>query len=154
MRAPSWRRSLLAALALSALLVLYGFAVGRTGVALIATGELIAVALGLAVVVLPLLAVALLVREWVLAVQVQAMADELAASGRLPVDELPRTPGGRIVRDATDAAFADVRRAVEEDPDDWSRWFAQGFSYDAARDRRRARAALRRAAQLRRAVQS
>ena len=151
MRAPSRRRSLLAALALSALLVLYGFAVGRTGVALIATGELIAVALGLAVVVLPVLAVALLVREWALAVHVQAMADELAESGRLPVDDLPRTPGGRIVRDAADAAFADVRRGVEEDPEDWSRWFALGFAYDAARDRRRARAALRTAVRLRRA---
>lgn len=154
MRAPSRRRSLLAALALSALLVLYGVAVGRTGIALIATGEPIAVALGLAVVVLPLLAVALLAREWALAVRVQAMADELAAAGRLPVDELPRTPGGRIVRDAADAAFADVRRDVEEDPDDWPRWFALGFAYDAARDRRRARAALRTAARLRRAERS
>lgn len=144
------RRSLLAAVALTVLLVLYAVAVGRSGVALVGTGEPVAVGLGLAVLVLPVLAAWLLIREWWLAVQVQRMADELAASGRLPVDDLPRTPGGRIVRAAADDAFPAAQRQVEDTPEDWAAWFHLAFAYDAARDRRRARAALRTAARLRR----
>lgn len=143
------RRSRLAAIALTALLVVYLVAVGRSAVALIASGEVRATGLGLAVLVLPLLGAWLLVREWRLAVEVQRMADELAAEGRLPVDDLPRTPGGRIVRDAADEAFGTARARVEAAPEDWAAWFHLAFAYDAARDRRRARAALRTAARLR-----
>jgi len=144
------RRSLPAALALSALLLLYiGLAV-RWGIALITTGEPIAVGLGAAVLVLPALGIWLVVREWALAVRVQQMADELAAAGRLPADDLPRTPGGRIDRAAADEAFVVAREAVEQAPQDWAAWFRLGFAYDAAHDRRRARTALRTAARLRR----
>jgi hypothetical protein len=142
-------RSLIGAVALTALLLLYMFAVGRSGVALVATGEAVAVALGLAVLVLPLFGAWLLIREWWLAVQVQAMADELAAAGRLPVDDLPRTPGGRIVRGAADDAFPAARQRVADAPEDWVGWFHLAYAYDAARDRRLARAALRTAARLR-----
>lgn len=146
------RRSVLAALALSALLLLYiGLAV-RWGIALITTGEPIAVGLGVAVLVLPALGIWVVVREWALAVRVQQMADELAAAGRLPADDLPRTPGGRIDRAAADEAFVVAREAVEQAPQDWAAWFRLGFAYDAAHDRRRARAALRTAARLRRSV--
>jgi len=146
------RRSLPAALALSALLLLYiGLAV-RWGIALITTGEPIAVGLGAAVLVLPALGIWLVVREWALAVRVQQMADELAAAGRLPADDLPRTPGGRIDRAAADEAFVVAREAVERAPQDWAAWFRLGFAYDAAHDRRRARTALRTAARLRRTL--
>lgn len=141
----------LAAVVLSALLLLYVVVVGRAGVALIATGEPIAVGMGAAVLVLPVLAVWLLAREWWLAIEVQRMADELAATGDLPVDDLPRRPSGRVDRAAADAAFAPARAAVEASPEDWRVWFRLGFAYDAARDRRRARGALRTAARLRRA---
>jgi hypothetical protein len=107
--------------------------------------------LGAAVLVLPAFGVWVVVREWSLAVRVQRMADELAASGRLPADDLPRTPGGRIDRAGADRAFAAAGEAVEAAPEDWDAWFRLGFAYDAARDRRRARAALRTAARLRRA---
>ena len=146
------RRSLPAALTLSALLLLYiGLAV-RWGIALITTGEPIAVGLGAAVLVLPALGIWLVVREWALAVRVQQMADELAAAGRLPADDLPRTPGGRIDRAAADEAFVVAREAVEQAPQDWAAWFRLGFAYDAAHDRRRARTALRTAARLRRTL--
>ena len=147
------RRNLLnlaGAVALTALLLLYVVAVAERGVALVRTGEAIAVVLGVGVLVLPLLAVWLVVREWRLAVAVQRMADELGAAGRLAVDDLPRTTAGRVDRAAADAAFEPVRAEVEAGPDDWAAWFRLGFAYDAAGDRRRARAALRTAARLRR----
>jgi cytochrome c-type biogenesis protein CcmH/NrfG len=144
------RRSLVGAVALTALLLVYVVAVAGRGTALVATGEPVAVALGAAVLVLPLLGVWLIVREWQLAVRVQRMADQLAADGALPVDDLPRTPAGRVDRGAADGAFAAAQAAVETAPGDWSAWFRLGFAYDAAGDRRRAREALRTAARLRR----
>lgn len=143
--------ALAAAAGLTGLLLLYVVVVGRVAVDLVRTGEPVAVGLGIGAAVLPLLAVWLLAREWWLAIQVQRMADELAASGGLPADDLPRRPSGRIDRAAADAAFPRARAAVEAAPDDWAAWFRLGFAYDAARDRRRARAALRTAARLRRA---
>ncbi len=99
--------------------------------------------------VLPLLAVGLVVREWALAVAVQRMADELATRGDLPEDTLPRSPGGRIDRSAARAAFEAARVDAEAHPEDWAARYRLGFAYDAAGDRRRARAALRLAARLR-----
>ncbi|HQY33894.1 hypothetical protein [Actinotalea sp.] len=145
-------RRFLVALVLTVLLALYLVAVAGRGVSLVRTGEPIGVALGAAVLVLPLLGAWLVLREWSLAAAVQRMADELAADGALPVDDLPRSPGGRIDRAAADAAFVTAREAVEAAPEDWAAWFRLGFAYDAARDRRRAREALRTAARLRRAA--
>lgn len=142
--------ALVGAVVLSVLLLLYVVVAGRAGIALIATGEAIAIGMGAAVLVLPVLALWLLAREWWLAIVVQRMADALAATGELPVDDLPRRPSGRVDRAAADAAFAPAREAVEAAPEDWRAWFRLGFAYDAARDRRRARAALRTAARLRR----
>jgi hypothetical protein len=142
-------RKVLGAVALTALLAIYVVVVAARGVALVATGEPVAVLLGLGVLLLPLLAVALVAREWALAVAVQRMADELAARGDLPVDTLPRSPGGRIdraaAREAVEAAAADA----EAHPEDWAARYRLAFAYDAAGDRKRARAALRLAARLR-----
>lgn len=144
------KRGLIGAVAVTALLVIYLVAVASRGVALLGSGEPIGVALGVAVLVLPVLGVVLVGREWWLAHQVQAMADELSASGGLDADTLPRSPGGRVDREAADAQFEVARAAVEATPEDWGAWFRLGFVYDAARDRRRAREALRTAARLHR----
>ena len=142
------RRSLLGAALVTALLLVYVVALAGRAVTLIATGEPVAVVLGAAVLVLPVLAGWLVLREWRLASTVQRMADRLAADGALPVDDLPRTPGGRIVRAAADDAFGAAQADVEAAPQDWAAWFRLGFAYDAAGDRRRARESLRTAARL------
>jgi hypothetical protein len=144
------RRSILGALALTACLAIYVVVVATRGIALLRTGEPVGVVLGLGVLLLPLLAVGLVAREWMLAVAVQRMADDLAARGALPVDELPRSPSGRINRAAAREAFETARADAEAHPEDWAARYRLGFAYDAAGDRRRARAALRLAAKLRR----
>ncbi|MBD5788160.1 hypothetical protein IF650_18535 [Cellulosimicrobium terreum] len=131
-----------------ALLALYVWQVAGRALALVGTGDPVAVAIGVGVLIIPLLVVGLVARELMLAATVQRMADELAAAGDLPVDDLPRSPGGRIDRAAADAAFGPRREAVESDPESWPAWYHLAFAYDAARDRKRARGALRRAAAL------
>lgn len=148
------RRGLPAALAVTALLGLYLWLVAARGVALLATGKPIGIGLGLGVLVLPVLGVWAVYREWSLARQVQRMADELAAQDLLVTDELPRSPGGRIDRKAALVAFEKAREEAESRPQDWVAWFNLGFAYDAGGDRRRARAALRTAAGLRRSAPS
>lgn len=145
------RRGLWGALAVTALLVLYSWAIVGRGLALIGTGEPAGVLIGGAVLVLPLLCIGLIAREWLLAATVQRMADTLAEAGELPVDDLPRSPGGRIDRAAADVAFGAVRAQVEADPEDWKARYHLAFAYDAAGDRRRARASLRAASRLFRA---
>ncbi|MBL0886507.1 tetratricopeptide repeat protein [Myceligenerans indicum] len=141
-------RGLVGALAVTALLALYVWAVAGRGVVMIGTGEPVLIGIGVAVLVLPLLVLAFIAREFWLAARVQAMADTLAADGDLPADDLPRSPGGRIDRAAADEAFADRRAAVEADPGNWRVWYHLAFAYDAAGDRRRARATLRKAVAL------
>ena len=143
-------RSVLGAVALTALLAIYVWVVATRGFALLGTGEPVGVVLGLGVLILPLLGIWFIVREWSLAVAVQRMADDLAARGELPVDDLPRSPSGRIDRAAAREAFEVARVDAEAHPEDWAARYRLGFAYDAAGDRRRARASLRLAARLRR----
>lgn len=144
-------KSIAGAVALTALLGLYVWLVASRATALIRTGEPVGMALGIAFWVLPVVVVWLVVREWSLAVDVQRMADELAAADELPVDDLPRSPGGRIDRSAAREAFGPARDVAEASPDDWRSWYHLAFAYDAAGDRRRARESLRKASALHRA---
>lgn len=137
-----------AAVALTALLALYVVLVAARATALVRTGEPVAIALGVALWVLPVVAIWFLAREWALAIDVQRMADTLAEADELPVDDLPRSPGGRVDRGAARAAFDDVRKRCEAEPDDWRSWYHLAFAYDAAGDRRRARESLRHARTL------
>ena len=130
------------------LLALYGWAIVGRGVEMLRSGEPVVVGLGTAVLVFPLLVLVLIAVELRLATRVQRMADELADAGELPVDDLPRSPGGRIDRAAADAAFGPFRAAVEAEPASWKAWYHLAFAYDAAGDRKRARAALRKASAL------
>jgi Flp pilus assembly protein TadD len=66
----------------------------------------------------------------------------------LDVSDLPRTASGRIQRDAADAVFQTIRREVEDDPDNWRRWYRLARAYDYAGDRTRAREAMRKAVAL------
>lgn len=152
MSGPARRRrtGLLAAVALTALLAIYVWLVALRAVQLVGTGEAVGIVLGVALLVAPLLVLGLIVREWLLAVDVQRMADELAAAGDLPVDDLPRSPSGRVDRTAARAAFGPYREQVEAAPGAWPGWYHLAFAYDAAGDRSRARAALRTASRLHR----
>ncbi len=131
-----------------AVLVVYLVAIGWRGVLLLRTGGLVAVLLGLALLALPVVGLWAVLRELRFGRSTEAMARELEARGELPVDDLPRSPAGRIDRTAADAWFEGFRREVDERPSSWEAWYRLALGYDAAGDRRRARAAMRRAAEL------
>lgn len=143
-RARVWLPRILGALAL---LAAAGLLVQRA-VLLVGAGGAAGTALGVAVLVVLAVGLAAVAAEVRFGARSAALADRLAAEGGLPEDVLARTPSGRVVRAAADADFDRWRDDVEVDPADWRRWYRLALAYDAARDRRRARAAARRAIAL------
>lgn len=129
-------------------LVFYAVVIGAKGVAFIASGEPVAVVLGVGVLLLPVLGLGLVWREIVFGRRSAELAAALEAEGGLPVDDLPRRPSGRVDRAAADSAF-EVRQAeVESSPESWQAWYRLALAYDDAGDRTRARAAVRKAIAL------
>lgn len=133
---------------LVALCLLYAALLGQRGWLLLTSGEPVGVALGAALLVVPVLVVLGVLREVRFGAQAERMGRALDAEGGLPPDDLPRSPGGRIVRAAADEAFARYRAEADAAPHDWRSWFRLALAYDAAGDRRRARSAMRHAASL------
>ena len=115
---------------------------------LIESGQVVPMVLGLALLAIPVIGVWVVWREVQFGLQSEALANQLAAEGALPADDLPRRPSGRPERDAADARFAERRSEVERDPANWRAWYRLGLAYDDAGDRRRARGAVRRAIAL------
>lgn len=133
---------------MAALLVLYLVFAFRYGLLLVGVGEPVAIGLGVALFVLPLLAVWALVAEVLFAVRAERLGVRLEREGALPSEELPLLPSGRIDRNAAAEVFPAYQAATEAAPDDWRTWYRLGLAYDAAGDRRRARWATRQAIRL------
>ncbi|MEU6537473.1 hypothetical protein [Streptomyces sp. NPDC047000] len=132
----------------AAVLVFYFVLVGSRGVMLIQAGTLLTVTFGVAVLILPLIGLWFLWQNTRFVRRANALAAELDAEGGLPVDELKRTPGGRIDRDSADEVFARRKTETEASPDDWRTWFRLAVAYHDARDTPRARRAMQRAIAL------
>jgi cytochrome c-type biogenesis protein CcmH/NrfG len=136
---------------MAALLALYIVLVGQRAWLLLTSGDGVAIAMGAALVVLPLIAAWALGRELWFGVRAQQIGRRLEVEGGLPQDEVAVRPSGRVMREDGDAVFPKYRADAEAHPDDWRAWYRLGLAYDAAGDRRRARSAVRRAIELERA---
>ncbi|MFF5142674.1 hypothetical protein ACFY6U_23585 [Streptomyces sp. NPDC013157] len=132
----------------AAVLLFYFVLVGSRGVMLIQTGTVLTVTFGVAVLILPVIGLWFLWKNTQFVRRANALAAELDAEGGLPVDELKRTPGGRIDRDSADEVFAKRKAETEVAPDDWRSWFRLAVAYHDARDTPRARKAMQRAIAL------
>jgi len=143
-------RAIVGVAIMSVLLVLYFVFAGVRAVALLASGTPVAVAMGVALIVLPLIGAWALVRELIFGMRSTALVDELDRQDLLPDDLGEATPMGRADRDIADAVFARYREEAEAGPDDWRSWARLGIVYDACGDRKRARAAMREAIARRR----
>ncbi|MBT1676436.1 tetratricopeptide repeat protein [Curtobacterium aurantiacum] len=137
-RSPFWGAALMAVL-----LALYIGLVGQRAVAFIATGVPIGIGIGVALFVVAAIGALLLVLEFRFGIRITRLGARLEAEGGAPEDVVPVRPSGRPVRDAADELFPQYRDAVEQDPTDWRAWYRLGVVYDAAGDRKRARAAMR-----------
>lgn len=138
----------IAAIVMAVLLVVYLVLVGQRAVLLMISGQAAGVIMGIALIILPIIAAWAIWREIMFGVHTEKLVHILEAEGGLPVDDLPHRTSGRPMRDAADAEFPRYRTEVEEQPESWRAWFRLGLAYDASGDRKRARHALREAIKL------
>lgn len=127
----------------------YFVLLGRTAAILIRSGEAAPIGLGIAVLILPIIG------GWALFATLRAgfahqRLARLAVEGGMELDitALPRRASGRVEREAADALFDTVRAELDNDPDNWMRWYRLARAYDYAGDRGRARETMRKAVAL------
>ena len=111
---------------MAVLLALYIVLVAQRAWLLLISGEPIAIAMGLALVVLPVIAAWALGRELWFGVRAEQLARRLEAEGGLPEEPVTVRPSGRVVREDGDAVFPHYRADVEAHPDDWRAWYRLG----------------------------
>ncbi len=134
---------------LCVVLVVYFVMLGRIATALIVSGRAAAIGLGLALMILPVIGAWVMVGTLRAGLAHQRLARIIHDEGlELDVGTLPRTPSGRIRRDAADALFHTVREEVERDPGNWRHWYRLARAYDYAGDRARAREAMSKAVEM------
>jgi cytochrome c-type biogenesis protein CcmH/NrfG len=130
-------------------MLVYLALLGRTAVLMIGSGRAVAIVLGVALLILPVIGLWVMIATLRAGFTHQKLARLAAEDGmELDVSALPRRPSGRIERDAADALFDTVRAELHNDPDDWRRWYRLARAYDYAGDRSRAREAMRTAVEL------
>jgi len=133
---------------MTALLALYIILAGQRAWLLLTSGDPVGVAMGAALVVLPVVAVWALWRELAFGSRAAALGKRLEAEDALPREEIEVRASGRPEREQAEALFPAYRADVEAQPEDWRAWFRLGLVYDGAGDRRRARQAVRTAIRL------
>ncbi|MCV7400618.1 hypothetical protein H7K24_10655 [Mycobacterium fragae] len=130
-------------------LLVYLALLGRTAVLMIGSGHTVAIALGVALLILPAIGLWAMIATLRAGFVHQRLARMAAEDGmELDVSALPRRPSGRVDRDAADALFDTVRTELRSDPGDWRRWYRLARAYDYAGDRSRAREAMKTAVEL------
>jgi hypothetical protein len=130
-------------------MVVYFVMLGRAGVILVTSGRPAAIGLGAAIFLLPIVGLWAMIATLRAGFAHQRLARLACEEGmELDTSGLPRRPSGRIEREAADEMFDTVRAEVEEEPDDWRRWYRLARAYDYAGDRGRARETMRKAVDM------
>jgi len=139
-----------AALGMAVLLALYLVLITFYAVRLVTDPLPIVRGIGWALIVLPLLGAWALIVELLFGVRAERLVRLLDAEGGVPLhDEIEHGEQG-VEGDSRNAVFARYAGDVREHPESWQGWLRLGLAYDAARDRRRARWAVRTAIRLER----
>lgn len=145
-------RARIAVAIMSLLLVLYLVVVTQLAFRLLAVDVAVAKAIGVALIVLPILGAWALAAELLFGIHSERLIGVLRArGGSLPADSLPALASGRPERAAADVEFPKYQAAVEATPGSWQAWFRLGLAYDACGDRRRGRRSISHAIRLERA---
>jgi tetratricopeptide (TPR) repeat protein len=132
------------ALVMTALAVIYVALLGQKAVLLILDDNWVAKAMGLALLVLPIVA------AWAILTEVKfgIDAERLAKSNSLPELQLELRPSGRATKESAQVEFERIKLLVSQDLESWELWFRLGECYHASGDRKLARKSIRKAIKL------
>ncbi|MDE0867602.1 MAG: hypothetical protein OSA22_01140 [Aquiluna sp.] len=130
-----------------ALTLFYVLTLLGRGIILLQEPSLIAIVMGLAILVLPLVALWALFAELQFGLKAQRLSRKLI-SLNIPGLDLELRASGRATKESASKELERIQVAVTKDPSSWSLWFQLGEAHDAAGERKNARAAIRQAIQL------
>ncbi|UWF78344.1 MULTISPECIES: hypothetical protein [Microbacterium] len=133
---------------MAAALLLYIAVVGWRAVVLLGSGEPIAVAMGVALLVLPLIGAWALVRELQFGFAADRLGRMLDAEGGMPEAPAELMPSGRLKSEDAAVLLARYTAEAEAAPEDWRARYRVGVVQDAAGRRKDARASIRQAIRL------
>jgi tetratricopeptide (TPR) repeat protein len=133
---------------MAGLTIMYVVLLGQRGVLMLTQPSLIAKLLGFFILILPVFGFAFIAIELRFGVCVERLAKQVEAEDRWPIRDLPLRPSGRPEKAAAQKEFERIRQELDLAPQDWHSWFNLGLAYDACGDRKRARAAMRKALNL------
>ena len=130
------------------LTLIYTALLANTGVTLLLLDEPVAKVMGFFILVFPILAIWLIIREFAFGVKIERFATAVESQGKWPHFAFELRPSGRPTRESADRVFASFAKNAEQNPESALAWFSLGLAYDAAGDRPRARKAMRKALAL------
>lgn len=133
---------------IAAALVLYFVLMGQKAVLFIASGEPVGIAMGVALLILPLIGAWALVREIQFGVQAEKLGALLNSEGSMPAAESELTPSGRLAKADAEPLVRRYAAAADAAADDWRARYRLGVVQDAAGRRKDARASIRTAIAL------
>jgi hypothetical protein len=138
----------LGAIVTSCLVIMYVALLSNTAIALLQSGDSLSVLMGGLLLAFPVLAIWSIITEFIFGIKVEKLGKQLQSENRWPEFHFELRPSGRPLRASADSEFERFREAAMNAPEDWRSWFILGLAYDAASDRPRARASMRKAIRL------
>ncbi|MFM5904434.1 MAG: hypothetical protein ACKOOD_05070 [Microbacteriaceae bacterium] len=138
----------LGAIVTSCLVIMYVALLSNTAFALLQSRESLSVLIGALLLVFPVVAIWSIIKELFFGLKVERLAKQLQSENLWPEFHFEVRPSGRPVKASADSEFQRFREAALNAPEDWRSWFVLGLAYDAASDRPRARASMRKAIKL------
>jgi tetratricopeptide (TPR) repeat protein len=131
---------------MSALTLVWVFSLAGRGVILLQEPDLVAKAMGIAILVLPAFAIWSVYSELRFGFRAQRLAERLQAEGFGEL-QLEYKASGKATEESAKREFDRVSAALNQN-ESWQLWFQLGQGYEASGDRKRARAAIRKAIAL------
>jgi hypothetical protein len=141
----------LGAIVSAALLIMYVALLSNTAFALIAAKEPVGRLIGWLLLAFPVVAIWGIIKEFAFGIRIEKLGKQLEGENAWPEFRFDLRPSGRPIKASADKEFDRFREKTQNHPDDWRNWFSLGLVYDAASDRNRARACMRKAIKLHKA---
>jgi len=131
-----------------ALLIMYVALLSNTAFTLISTTEPVSRLMGWLLMTFPVVAIWAIIKEFSFGIRIEKLGKILETENAWPEFHFELRPSGRPVKESADREFDRFREKTQDHPDEWRNWFSLGLVYDAAADRSRARACMRKAIKL------
>lgn len=130
---------------MAACLALYVAAVAWGAVIFIGSGTVVGIGMGVATVIIAAFGGWALVREIQFGVASERLGRILDAEGGMPTSDAERSPSGRLPNDEADRLIEQYSALAQTAGNDWRAHYRLGVVFDAAGQRKNARASIRQA---------